>query len=378
MDDYRISVWKVKTGKDAGKFKAQVYLGLDENGKPMKKQFCAKLEREVRARAKEWVQMTQNSRLTPKDSGITFGQWIKDWLELYKKPPVIKQSTYENYLIWVETHIIPVAGHIKLIDLTTDDIQRVYVTMLENGMSSASVAKVHSIINGCLDKALAKGDISSNPAKATERPAIKHKEITPLNDHDLDAFLKQVYQEKQQRWKAAMLTLVGTGLRVGELLALEWRHIDFKEKEIRVEQSQSRVKGGFLITDPKTYNSKRTVPMPDVVAAELRKLKDEQKLIPMDKSRHIVFKTSKNKHVQYPQFFRRFKKLCEKAGIEANIHGLRHTFATRLLEEGENLKVVQVLLGHADISTTANIYSHVTEKVKRQAVDRLNDHLAVK
>lgn len=376
MTDYTISTWKVKSGKHAGKFKAQVYLGLDEKGKPIKKQFLGKLEREAKAKARAWVEKMQ-TRLPAAESGITFGQWLIDWMELYKRPPVIKRSTYDNYMIWIDAHIIPVVGHIKLTDLTTDDIQRVYVTMLENGMSSASIGKVHSIINSCLNKAVEKGDIHVNPAKATERPSIRHKKIKPLNDEALESFLKEVYAEEQQRWKAAMLTLVGTGLRVGELLALEWHHIDLVKREIRVEQGVSRVSEGYEITDPKTYKSKRTVPMPGVVATELKKLKEEQKLIHLDKSKNIVFRTSTGKHVQYPQFFRRFKRICQLAGVEANIHALRHTFATRLLEEGENLKVVQELLGHADITTTANIYSHVSQDVKRSAIDKLDSHLAI-
>lgn len=373
------SVWKVKEGRNKGKFTSQVLYGYDANDKPKKKQFVAKREREAIAKAKKFIEQIERERYTAEESGITLEQWITDWMVLYKRPPVIKQSTYDNYEIWIDNHIIPIIGHIKLIELTTDDIQRVYVTMLDAGKSSASIGKVHTIINGCLNKAVAKGDIPTNPAKATERPSIKHKAIQPLGEDALNEFLGVVYREKQQRWKAGMLTLVGTGLRIGELLALEWRHIDFANKEITVEQGQSRLKKGFEITDPKTFKSNRVVPMPEVVATELRKLKDEQKLIHLDETKNIVFRTSNNTHVQYRQFARRFKRICEIVGIPgATVHGLRHTFATRLLEEGENLKVVQELLGHSDIATTANIYSHVSDKVKRTAVDRLNAHLTAK
>lgn len=368
------SVWKVKQGRDKDKFKAQVLYGYDVNDKPKKKQFVAKREREAIAKAKKFIEQIERERYTAKESGITVGQWMNDWMDLYKRPPMIKQSTWDNYQLWIESHIEPVIGQIPLAQLTTNHIQRVYVQMMDGGLSSASIRKVHTIINGCLNKAVDKGAIKSNPATATERPRVEHAEVNPLSEDELGRFLKLVYED-EQRWVAAFLTLLGTGMRIGELLALEWRDIDFVENTIDINKGMSRLKSGFEITDPKTFTSKRVVPMPQSVAEALWDLRSLEKLIRLDGS-NIVFKTSNGTHIQYRGFLWKFHQLRAEAGIpEATIHGLRHTFATKLLENGENLKVVQELLGHADISTTGNIYSHVSGKVKREAVDKLDMHL---
>ncbi len=368
------SVWKVKQGRDKDKFKAQVLYGYDANDKPKKKQFVAKREREAIAKAKKFIEQIERERYTAEESGITVGQWMKDWMDLYKRPPMIKQSTWDNYQLWIESHIEPIIGQIPLAQLTTNHVQRVYVQMMDGGLSSASIRKVHTIINGCLNKAVDKGAIKSNPATATERPRVEHAEVNPLSEKELARFLKLVYED-EQRWVAAFLTLLGTGMRIGELLALEWRDIDFVENTIDINKGMSRLKSGFEITDPKTFTSKRVVPMPQSVAEALWDLRSLEKLIRLDGS-NIVFKTSNDTHIQYRGFLWKFHQLREEAGIpEATIHGLRHTFATKLLEEGENLKVVQELLGHADISTTGNIYSHVSAKVKREAVDKLDMHL---
>lgn len=375
-----VSIWKVKTGKDKDKFKGEIIYGYMD-GKAKKKQFCSSKRREVKERMDEWIAVYARSQGTAQDTGITFGDWILDWMELYKKPTkgkikgMVRQSTWDNYMIWITNHIIPVIGHVKLAQLTTDDVQRVYASMMDDGLSSASITKAHSIINGCLNKALTKGTILANPARATERPKVKHKDVNPLDDKGLERFLGVVYAE-EARWKAAMLTLIGTGLRSGELLALEWRHINFDTCEITVEQGASRLKVGYEIEGPKTEASIRTIPMPQTVAKVLRELKETQNLIHLDPSKNIVFRTATGKHVQYRQFLRRFNRLKEKAGIpSATPHGLRHTFATKLLEEGEELNVIQELLGHADIATTSKVYTRVREKMKRAAVDKLDAFL---
>lgn len=365
------SVWKVKKGRDEGKFKAQVFYGYDENGKPLKKQFQAQKRNEAVNKAKEFIESIKSGKRTVKESGISFGKWILDWMELYKKPPALKKSTWHNYMQWIKAHVIPTIGDIPLAELTTDDIQQVYRNMLDKGLATASVQKVRNIINGSLKKALETGMLKSNPNQATETPKVKNKKACPLMDDEFDRFIDAIYAE-EPRWTAVFLTLIGTGIRIGELLALEWRDIDFDERTIDINKGMSRIGSRFEILDPKTYKANRNIPMPQSVADALWELRNLRKTIKIDKS-DIVFVTKNNTHTGYTTVRKKFNQLREKVGIpHATIHDLRHTFATRLLEQGESLKVVQELLGHADIRTTGNIYSHVSAKVKRDAVDKLD------
>ena len=365
------SVWKVKRGRDKGWFNSQVFYGYDKNDKPLKKQFMRKRRTDAVEEAKEFIKQIERGMKTAKESGISFGEWVLDWMDLYKRPPIIRKSTWHNYTYWIKGHIIPTIGAIALTSLTSDDIQRVYAKMLDAGLATASVKKVHTIINSSLEKAVEKGTIEKNPATAATIPKVEHKDVRTLTDEEIKQFLKVVYED-EQRWIAAFLTLLGTGIRVGELLALEWRDIDFVENTININKGMSRVKNSYEITDPKTSESKRVVPMPQSVADVLWDLRSLERLYRIDGS-GIVFRTSNNTHIQYRAILRKFHILREEVGIpDATIHSLRHTFATKMLEQGENLKTVQELLGHADIATTGNIYSHVSAKVKREAVDRFD------
>lgn len=372
--EYTFSVWRVKKGRYKGRFKSQVLYGYDEKGNPLKRQFQAKLEREAKAKAMEFIEQLKRKEQAAVESGVLFSAWISDWMKLYKRPPILSQSTWDNYQQWIDAHILPVIGNVPLSELTTGDVQRVYAKMMDEGLRASSIQKVHSIINGCLKKAVEIKLIEYNPAPATERPKVEHDEVVPLTAEEMSRFLSCLYED-EQRWIAAFLTLLGTGMRVGELLALEWRDIDFVENTININKNLSRVKGGFKVAEPKTQSSKRVVPMPDTVAQALWELRSVTKLISLDGAT-IVFQTSNGTHIQYRGFLWKFHQLRDAAGIpNATVHTLRHTFATRLLEAGENLKTVQELLGHADISTTGNIYSHVSAKVKKDAVDKIDVYL---
>ena len=145
-----------------------------------------------------------------------------------------------------------------------------------------------------------------------------------------------------------------------------------------MEQGVSRVSEGYEITDPKTYKSATNRPDAGRCGngTQEEAPRKRQKLIHLDKSKNIVFRTSTGKHVQYPQFFRPLQKdLSGSRDRGKHMLCLRHTFATRLLEEGKNLKVVQELNGPRRHRYNGNIYSHVSQDVKRSAIDKLDSIL---
>lgn len=375
--EYTISSWKVKAGKEEGRFKAQVYLKLDETQEPIKKVFSAKREYKAKERAKSWAeeQIQQYKKLkSPEARARTVAEEIHDYMDLFMRPPILSQSTWDNYWYWIRNHIIPIIGDILVSDVNTEDAQTIYASMMEKGLKPSCIQKVHSILNGFFNKMIELKRVKENPVKGTKRPKVEQNLPKPLSDEDLDKFLDQVYAEKEQRWKAGMLTLVGTGLRIGELLALDWPNVRFPELEIEVVQNMARIKGGHMIKEPKTPTSKRIVPMPEIVAAELWKLKEEQKVVYLDKAKNYVFRNSTGTRISYRNFLDKFKSICRAAGIEASIHTLRHTFATKLLEEGADLRTIQALLGHKDIETTT-IYTKVTRKAKEDAVSKINEVL---
>ncbi len=188
------------------------------------------------------------------------------------------------------------------------------------------------------------------------------------------------------KWRAAFLTLLGTGLREGEILALKWENVNLRDRTLSIKQAIGRTKKqGLIFKTPKSKKSKRTIPLPWDVAAALRLHRihqNREKRIAGDtvQDQNLVFTTAKGTLIGPRNFTRKFEALRERAGLpsDINLHGLRHTYTTRLLEKGESLKTVQELLGHEDITTTGNTYAHIMPEIKKQAASNLNSMLTRK
>ncbi|MBC7347320.1 MAG: site-specific integrase, partial [Clostridia bacterium] len=175
----------------------------------------------------------------------------------------------------------------------------------------------------------------------------------------------------------AILTMLGTGLRRGELLGLTWHDVDLENGILRVRENYVQTRRGSKRQEPKSESSRRDVPLPAAVVEALRRHRERMIQEGNYGPDGPVFCTKKGTEIRPRNFNFALERVCRRAGLDAiGPHVLRHTFATRLLELGENLKVVQQLLGHARISVTADIYTHVSQELKRQAVEKLDEHLA--
>jgi len=180
---------------------------------------------------------------------------------------------------------------------------------------------------------------------------------------------------------------LASGVRLGELLALKWDCVNLKEGTITIKSSLRRVKTYnedlppktmLAFQKPKTKAGIRTIPVPPVIVEELkehrkRQLEEKLKAGSLYEDNNLVFATELGTPIEPRNFLRTFYRIIEKANLDINFHALRHTYATRLLEANEHPKVVQELLGHKDISTTLNIYSHVMPEIKKAAAMKLNN-----
>lgn len=362
------------TSKHYKKWIGQVTIGTNpDTGNPKRKSVYGRSRPEVKEKMRE-LQL-EYSKGIDLQSQYTFGEWITAWMEDYKKMDV-RLTTWENYSISVETHIIPALGHIQLRELKTNDIQRLYNKMRKEKKAAATIRRNHQIIHGCLEQAVNNKLISWNPAKSTKLPKLDARKIRALTPEEMDRFLEVLNED---RWGAAFLCSLGTGLREGELLGLRWQDVDMENATIMVNQALVRTKSKGLIFDkPKTEESVRLIPLPADIFEAIKKhrVREIQKNLAMGKQlkeKDLVFCTYKGTPIGPRNLQRKFSKMKEKAKIpeDVNLHALRHTYATRLLEQGADLRSVQELLGHADISTT-QIYTHVSPDLKRKAVDKLN------
>lgn len=389
------SIYKIKSGKRKGSWAAELDIGKTADGKRKRKFFYGKTKGEVKEKLTAYKELMGAGIKQEIAKSLTFGDWLTNWLILYKAPK-LRTSTLERYEDDCRLHILPALGHIPLIDLDTDHIQALYNKLGKNGnkvtgegLSPASIHKVHQIIHGCLDKAVEKHLLRWNASNAAEKPAVKtNNKGKAMSEEEMDKFLVTLSTENV-KWQAAFLTLLGTGVRIGELLAFEWPDFDYTEKIAHILRTVSRTKKeGLVINPPKTEASEADVPLPDVVIAALKEHRKAQLQVILrqgenykyGKKNKLVFCTDVGTYMSPRNFERKYYALRKKAGVSktVNLHGLRHTFATRLLEEGENLKTVQELLRHADIKTTANIYSHVTPKTKQKAAHKMDNLLTIK
>lgn len=346
---------------------------------------------------------------------ITVIEWMEEWLREYKKP-TLRPSTYELYAYYIDHFIRPTLGNVPLQKLRPEHLQRLYNSLIEDGKSSRAVHQVHQLFNGAFKQAIKNRIIKFNPCEATTRPPLKYKEKRIMTVEEQDKLLNALADHKLG---AAFVTMLGTGLRREEVIGLHWEDVDpaidayvaqlEKEKElweltknkasieevriveqeiknlkneryIQIVRSVVAVKGqGLVVGEPKTAKSRRTIPLPTMVVTFLLKHREHLQEKNKYQKDSMVFPSRAGTYIWPRNLSRSFEQLRDKLDLNhISPHALRHTFASRLLELGEDMKVIQELLGHSKYGTTADIYAHVADKLKRQAINRLDDVMGTK
>jgi len=375
-----------------GKWQGQVTIGRDPStGKLKRVTYYGKTQKEVQQKiAKALGELTQGIFVEP--TKTTVGEWFDTWLKEYKQPPNVKLSTYVSYEMLIRVHLKPSLGNIPLKDLRPEQLQRFYNEKSRNGradgkggLSAKTLRNLHNMIHEGLEQAIRNNLIVRNVSDAITLPKKYKKDIRVLTLEEETQFIQAIQNE---RLKAAFILCLGSGLRLGELLALRWEDVDLDEGIIKVRQTLNRLKTldensptktKLIFQEPKTEKGKRNVPIPDSVLAELKAHKSRQRLEKLKvgaeyNKENLVFCTEIGTPLEPRSFIRKLHSIIKQAGIaHSNVHALRHTFATRLLEANEHPKVVQEMLGHANISMTLDTYSHVMPEVKKAAAQKLDE-----
>jgi len=211
-----------RNGKQYTYWEARVTTGRDPGtGKQVQRSFTGKTQKEVREKMQvAAVEVNQGTYAAPKR--MTVGQWLDIWQHDYLES--IKPRTVECYQCQIENHIKPKLGSVKLEALTTPDIQRFYNSLTEKGLSAKTVKITHGVLHKALQQAVAIGYLRFNPTDACSLPRVERKELKPLDDDSISAFLTAV---KGNRHEILYLVTLFTGLRQGEVLGLTWDCIDF-------------------------------------------------------------------------------------------------------------------------------------------------------
>lgn len=298
---------------------------------------------------------------------LLFSQVAGEWLEEIAEKR--KYSTYVKYDSVYKAHIAEALGACRISGAATTELQEKIFDHLSQKVLSESLQKsICCIVNQILDFANRKYLLHIPSLK---NPPVKQKKklVETLLKAEQARLLGHIY-DKPDKFKTAVLLCLYTGLRLGELCALQWTDLDFRGRTLTVNRTVQRIamqgcttKTILMETDPKSESSKRIIPLTDGVVGLLFQLKGEQSYV-FGKEKPLDPRT-----MQY-----QFKRILKTAEIDnRNFHILRHTFATNCIENGMDVKVLSEILGHSDVKITLNRYIHPTMDSKKKQLEMLPD-----
>ncbi len=264
---------------------------------------------------------------------------------------------------YYKNHIQPVFGFREMVGIKSIEIQK-FLVKKENELANSTIIKLYTLINQIYKMMIRWNELKTNPLDGVQKPQPNYKEINTWTKEECHKFLSvaQEYQSYMAFWLALQF-----GLRFSEVLGLQWKNIDFKNKTLHVEQAYHELEKdlGRLKTD----SSRRSIPISEQQAEFLEQYKEKQK----PKS-DIVVANAQGNFMMKRNVRRAMKRICERAGVkEITFHELRHTHATLMLEMNEHIKIVQQRLGHVKAETTVNIYSHVRPQVHHDSAQRFSN-----
>lgn len=311
---------------------------------------------------------------------ITILEWVQTWIEVYITPNV-SPTTLSRYQGMIKRYINPLLGNMQVQQLTTLAVQS-WVNGLKvspasgKEMSAATIKHTYHVLKGAMDKAVLAGIIPRSPCQGIMLPKGEKKAAIVYDEQQIQQLLQAAKGTEMELPIDMELCL---GLRRGELLGLEWGDVDWKKGQIHIIRNRVIVNGKSVVKDPKTATSKRTI---DVPARLMEKLKQHQRTCQMNRLRMGEDYTATDYIIVhpdgkpiYPEYLSQMlTKLQKKYDLpQCRFHDLRHLCASIMLMQGVNVKVAQERLGHKDISTTLNIYSHVLPSSAKEAAEKIGE-----
>jgi len=380
-----MAVYKTKGG-----YKADVYLYTDENGKKIRKTQAFKLQRD----AKEWeAQILRDCKdgVTNLNGNMPLREYLNYWYDTYVMANT-KYQTQKRYRTLIDC-VIDQLGHLQLKGVKTAHVDRLYadlkqeMTTLKDGTvkrryADGTILKVHRVFRQAMEKAIAWEMIARNPVSYAMTPKDDKRDIKTWT-------LKESYQFLSLIQGTVMylpcFIVLHTGLRAGEVSALRWEDIDFDNNLLYVNKSAYEKTGeGTILGEPKTESSKDSVAMTSSLASELKRVAKNQKIHKLQHGVSTRFEYvccwDDGRPLRPNYISTRFGALVEMHNMKKiTFHGLRHTHASLLFELGESSHAISKRLRHSRVSTTDDIYIHLTEKAEKntaqlfdQAVKQIN------
>lgn len=355
-----------------------------------------KTQEEAREKLKKAIRDNENG-IYAKGDKITFEEWLDIWLKEYTGD--IKPGTYDYYEYLIRYHIKPELGKYRLNKITTEMLDNFYNKKKkqkklrqkkdangkpeEKTLSKKLVGDIRKVIGMALKKAVKKKKIAFNPNDYTEPIGKDKPEIEYLTPEEIVDFLEKISDDY---WYPAIVTALGTGLRVGEIAGLKRSDFNFEEGFVKVQRNVAKVKthategpkNKLIVQTPKTKTSIRKVPLPiDVinVIKDLFRQQDEIRgnVVELHND-YFVFCWPDGRMVNPAFLTKHFKLLVTKIKFHKDIHfhSLRHSYASLLLAQGEDYRVIQDNLGHKELSSVTAMYAHVIDELKKGSARKID------
>jgi integrase len=304
-----------------------------------------------------------------------FNEYSELWLEKYIKP-LRALSTYNRYKDILEKHVCPEIGKTEIDKIKRSSIKSLLMKKLGDGYSKSTACLILDVINGPLNHAIDDELISSNPLigimKRMDLKDNRNEKVDPLNKEETMLFLSTCMEHYPEH-QPFFLTAFRTGMRLGELLALEWRDVDWNNGFIEVKRSYKL----GVISKTKTGKERR-VDVSDHLNACLKELHKQRKAEALKTGKDSILKILFHKegnHIEQNFIRRVYKRVLSKAGLrEIKLHGTRHTYASQLLSDGASPVYVKEQLGHSSIQMTVDVYGKWIENKDRKIVNCLDDN----
>ena len=364
---------------------ANIMIGYKADGKKKIKTIYGKTQKEVKDKLEDYKKELLLNTYNVDYDNITLADYYYTWL--MDKKPSYKATSFKDYETIYRLYIKgrPI-GKARLKKLSQTDLKRQYRDLMNEGITPQTIHRINTKLKACLNTAIREEVIIKNPCSLVELPKItKIKKREVLTAEEQASFIEAIQGHKLE---LLYIVALATGMRLGEILGLKWKYIDFTNNTIEVYNTIQRI---FVFDDnmkkklktieqtPKTENGTRVIPLP---VSLIPKLKEHRKRQLENKLKYgqsynisdYVFTDEMGRIIDNKKPNRNLQSILKTLGIEPiKFHGLRKTYATRLFENGVPPKTVQTLLGHADIQTTLNIYTEVMDTEKQKAVDTLNN-----
>lgn len=316
---------------------------------------------------------------------LTFSDFVERWLKDYGATN-LAPKTLHRYKQMLNTRILPAMGHLKVEQIRPTHLLDFYTNLQEDGiredgkpgaLSERTILHHHRLISAIMQDAVEWQVIGSNPASRVKPPKVVKRQMPCYDEEQVSQLLEATDKENLKHQVLIHLAL-WTGLRRGEIMGIDWSNVNFDKGVLQVSQaSQYLPKQGTFTKEPKNENSNRLLSLPAFLVDMLKQYKKEQAEASMeirdiwqDSDRIFTTWDGRPGHPEWPsQWFSKFIKKHELPHL--NFHGLRHTAATMLINQGLPAKNISSRMGHANISTTMDIYGHYLKSADKEASDRL-------